>query len=99
MFADLRTKVYDHGDRGLLGLALDPAFPAKPYVYVLYTYDHVLGGEAPPPEWGVANQTGDECSRADTGADDCLVSGRLVRYTANSRKAAELQPLPVRKRR
>ena len=30
VFADLRTEVYDHGDRGLLGLALDPNFPTTP---------------------------------------------------------------------
>src|SRR6266511_5315441 len=35
VFADLRTNVYDYGDRGLLGMALDPHFPAKPFVYVL----------------------------------------------------------------
>ena len=84
LFKDLRTEVYNHADRGLLGLAIDPAFPTEPYVYALFTYDHVLGSNEPPPEWGVADQTGDECSPADRhGADDCLVSGRLVRYTAN----------------
>ena len=31
IFADLRTKVYNYWDRGLLGMALDPAFPIKPY--------------------------------------------------------------------
>ena len=38
-FADLRTKVHNFWDRGLLGMALDPSFPTDPYVYVLYTYD------------------------------------------------------------
>ncbi len=37
VFADLRTQVHNFWDRGLLGLALDPNFPASPYVYVLYT--------------------------------------------------------------
>ncbi len=36
---DLRTAVQDFWDRGLLGLTVDPAFPARPYLYVLYTYD------------------------------------------------------------
>jgi glucose/arabinose dehydrogenase len=81
VFADLRTQVYDHGDRGLLGLALDPDFPEAPYVYALYTYDHILGEEAPPPKWGKAETVGDECSEPK-GADDCVVSGRLVRLTA-----------------
>ncbi len=83
VFDDLRTEVYDNGDRGLLGLALDPEFPAQPYVYALYTYDHVLGEEGPPPQWGAPNDTGDFMPRSpESGADACLVSGRLVRYTA-----------------
>src|SRR5205823_7257956 len=32
VFADLRTKVDDYWDRGLLGLALPPDFPTNPYV-------------------------------------------------------------------
>ena len=52
VFADLRTNVYNFWDRGLLGMALDPDFPANPYVYALYTYDHELGSTAPAPRWG-----------------------------------------------
>src|SRR5262245_23396505 len=29
IFVDLRTNVFDHWDRGLLGMALDPAFPTR----------------------------------------------------------------------
>src|SRR5262245_21804251 len=50
-FADLRTNVYDFWDRGLLGLAVAPDFPADPSVYVLYTYDHILGSAPAPPRW------------------------------------------------
>ncbi len=82
LFADIRTEVYDHADRGLLGLALDPNFPQTPYVYALYTYDHVLGESAPAPRWGEPNHSGDECKEPH-GADDCVVSGRLVRLTAD----------------
>ncbi|HEV7563256.1 MAG TPA: hypothetical protein VGO24_07115, partial [Solirubrobacterales bacterium] len=32
-FADLRTEVNDSIDRGILGLAVDPNFPARPYLY------------------------------------------------------------------
>ena len=32
---DLSTEVHNYWDRGLLGLALDPNFPATPYIYVL----------------------------------------------------------------
>jgi glucose/arabinose dehydrogenase len=97
LFADLRTYVYDHGDRGLLGLALDPEFTTgRPYVYALYTYDHVLGDSDPAPKWGTAETSGDSCP--DTkGADDCLVSGRLVRLTAagggNQAEEAAGEPL------
>src|SRR5829696_3561219 len=54
-FADLRTKVHNYSDRGLLGLALDPNFPTNPYVYVSYTYDAPIGGtlgrHLPRPAW------------------------------------------------
>lgn len=36
---DLRTETYNFWDRGLLGLAVDRAFPEKPYLYVTYTLD------------------------------------------------------------
>ena len=47
-FTDLTTNVHNYWDRGLLGLALDPsltnpALPLRPWVYVLYAYDHILG--------------------------------------------------------
>jgi glucose/arabinose dehydrogenase len=80
-FADLRTKVHNYWDRGLLGLALDPDFPAKPFVYVLYTYDAAIGGTA--PRWGVAGATGDNCpSPPGPTSDGCVVSGRLSRLEA-----------------
>jgi hypothetical protein len=41
VFADLRTNVHNFwGDRGLLGLALDPDFPNAT---VLYTYEAAMG--------------------------------------------------------
>jgi glucose/arabinose dehydrogenase len=83
VFADLRTQVYDTADRGLLGLALDPKFPVRPYVYLLYTYDHVLGEGGAAPKWGQPDDSGDECPRpGDSDVDECPVSGRLVRLIA-----------------
>jgi glucose/arabinose dehydrogenase len=80
-FADLRTKVHNFHDRGLLGLALDPSFPAKPYVYVLYTHDAAIGGTA--PRWGAPGATFDDCPTPPGETDDgCVVSGRLSRLTA-----------------
>ena len=79
VFADLRTKVHNFWDRGLLGLALDPAFPAKPYVYVLYTYDQSrLGGSG--AALGHAGASSDPCpTPPGPTADGCVVSGRLSR--------------------
>jgi len=85
VFADLRTDVYNHSDRGLLGLELDPEFPTKPYVYALYAYDHVLGDPSPAPKYGNPGENGDACPADElNGADDCLISGRLVRLTAEN---------------
>lgn len=74
VFADLRTPTQDFWDRGLLGLAVDPAFPARPYVYVSYTLDAEPGGTA--PRWG------DTCP-TPPGATDrgCVVTGRVSRLT------------------
>jgi glucose/arabinose dehydrogenase len=94
VFADLRTNVYDTGDRGILGFALDPDFPSQPYVYLLYTYDHILGDPAPPPKWGTKDTTGDPCPDLK-GSDACVVSGRLVRLTANGDQAIESSGAPL----
>jgi glucose/arabinose dehydrogenase len=74
VFADLSAEIHNFWDRGLLGLALDPGFPTKPYVYVLYTYDAAIGGT--PPAWP---NTG--CPTPTTSG--CLVSGRLSRLQAS----------------
>jgi glucose/arabinose dehydrogenase len=90
-FADLRAQVYDNGDRGLLGLALDPNFPVKPYVYALYTFDHVIGEDAPGvyPRWGQPpDYAGDTCPKPGSAdVDACPVSGRLLRLTAGDSHA------------
>jgi glucose/arabinose dehydrogenase/PKD repeat protein len=82
IFADLRTKVHNFWDRGLLGLALDPGFPANPWVYVLYTHDAAIGGTA--PRWGSVGGTSDGCpTPPGATADGCVVSGRLSRLEAD----------------
>ena len=80
-FADLRTNVHNFWDRGLLGLALDPNFPADPYVYVLYTHDAAIGGVA--PRWGSVGEPRRLPNAARATADGCVVSGRLSRLTAS----------------
>ncbi|MFG1910716.1 PQQ-dependent sugar dehydrogenase [Kribbella sp. NPDC048928] len=82
VYADLRTEVYNYWDRGLLGLALHPNFPADPRIYVLYTHDGLIGG--PTPKWGTPNTTDDPCPTppGPTG-DGCQASARLSVLNAN----------------
>jgi glucose/arabinose dehydrogenase len=76
-FADLSKSVHDFWDRGLLGLAIDPGWPAQPYVYTSYTYDSAIGGAA--PRWG------DGCpTPPGPTTDGCMVSGRLSRLSAGA---------------
>jgi glucose/arabinose dehydrogenase len=83
VFADLNVNVHNFWDRGLLGMTLDPGFPANPYVYVLYAYDHELGSSAPAPRWGTPGVYSDPCpTPPGATADGCVVSGRLSRLTA-----------------
>jgi hypothetical protein len=82
IFADLRTKVHNFWDRGLLGLALDPNFATDPYVYVLYVHDAVINGVA--PRWGTAGATSDDCPTPPGATDNgCVVSGRVSRLRAS----------------
>jgi glucose/arabinose dehydrogenase len=105
VFADLRKQTFDANDRGLLGLALDPSFPSSPYVYALYTFDHVLGEDPPGffPRWGQPPKNpgeegweGDGCSHSPE-VDACPVSGRLVRITAEGNHAAPTAAAPAEK--
>ena len=90
--ADLRTEVHNFWDRGLLGMVLDPQFPADPYVYVLYTRDAMPGGT--PPRWGTAGVSGDPCpSPPGPTGDGCVVTGRLARITVNGTFPPPITPL------
>ena len=66
-FINLSDQVNSRHDRGLLGLAVHPNFPAQPYVYLLFTYD-------PPEVSGTAGGGPD--------GNGARVS-RLVRVTAD----------------
>jgi hypothetical protein len=57
--ADLRTNVHDpRSSAACSALALDPRLPANPYLYVLYSYDHVLGSADPAAALGRARRHG-----------------------------------------
>ena len=76
--ADLRTSTYNSWDRGMLGLALHPAFPAVPDVFVAYTRDALPGGTA--PRWGRPGVDNDTCpTPPGETADGCVVGARISR--------------------
>ena len=79
IFADLRTKVHNFSNRGLLSLAIDPDYPAEPYVYVFYVLDAPIGGT--PPTWGTAGATNDGCF----SEGDCLASVRVSKLRVDGR--------------
>jgi glucose/arabinose dehydrogenase len=80
--ADLSTEVYNYWDRGLLGMALDPQYPTRPYLYVLYTLDALPGGS--PPFWGHVGEPSESCPDGEGGTGTgCVVTGRLARLTLN----------------
>ncbi len=80
-FANLNVATHNFWDRGLLGMALAPNFPADPYVYVLYTHDAAIGAVA--PRWGVSGVLSDGCpTPPGPTTDGCVVSGRLSRLQA-----------------
>ena len=73
VFADLSNEVYSAQGHGLLGMTLDPHFPTKPYVYVLYSRDSATRG-------GPIVAKKDTCAtHATTG---CVRYARLARLTA-----------------
>jgi glucose/arabinose dehydrogenase len=81
IFADLSAKVHNFWDRGLLGIALAPNFPADPSVYALYTHDAAIGGTA--PRWGTGSLS-DPCpTPPGPTTNGCVVSGRLSRLAAD----------------
>jgi hypothetical protein len=47
---DIRNEVHDFWDRGLLGLAVHPNYPATPEIYLLYAHDVFANGTG--PRWG-----------------------------------------------
>ena len=73
---DLRGKVHDDSDRGLLGLALDPAFATTRRLYVLYTSEQALPGTRllPPPD----GSWNDSCPAVPGATEEgCVVAAKL----------------------
>ena len=79
ILADLNVNVYNFWDRGLLGMALDPANSS---LFVLYTYDADIGGTA--PKYGTPGVYSDPCPGGAATTTGCRVSGRLSRLNAST---------------
>ncbi|WP_159397107.1 PQQ-dependent sugar dehydrogenase [Sorangium cellulosum] len=94
--ADLRASVHNFWDRGLLGLAVHPRFPAVPHLYVSYALDAFADGTV--PRWGTGGatpSTADPCpSPPGSTADGCVVYGRISRIVIDTATLAGTeQPL------
>jgi glucose/arabinose dehydrogenase len=89
--ANLTTEVYDYWDRGLLGMALDPDFPAKPYLYVLYTLDAPPGGTV--PTWGGTSPSDGCPTPPGPTTNGCVATGRLAKLTLSGNKMVANTPL------
>jgi glucose/arabinose dehydrogenase len=89
---DLRTKVMNFIDRGLLGLALPPDMTADRSVYVAYSLDAPIGGTPPvfndacPPASTRNCVTGARVSRINvaTGAEQKLVEDWCMQFSSHT---------------
>lgn len=80
-FIDLQERVNAFHDRGLLGLAVDPAFATNGFVYLLYTYDDDATDDSDPKTARLARYTaaGDTASPAS----ERVLLGTVVGSTCN----------------
>ena len=88
-FADLSVEVDNYGDRGMTGITVDPQFPARPYVYVNYTFNSDPLTPGTFPAWGTPGQAYDNCGPDDANeatlsppTRGCPVIDRVSRLTA-----------------
>ncbi len=86
-FIDITTEVNDAADRGLMGIAVDPAWPRRPYVYLAFVYD--------PPEIKSRNPGGARVSRvvrltADANNLNVAVPGSGVVLVGTNSTAAHV---------
>ena len=91
---DIRGDVMNYWDRGLLGLAVDPNWPASNFIYVLYTYNAIPGGSV--PAWSNGDPNSDPCgSPPGSTTDGCVVQNRLERVTVNTTSGISTARTPL----
>ncbi|NNF05326.1 MAG: PKD domain-containing protein [Candidatus Eisenbacteria bacterium] len=71
---DLQDEVHDAGDKGLLGLAVDPAFATNGYIYLLYNVDPIFGQPDEPAD----QVTLGRLTRYTVAADTADTSSRFI---------------------
>ncbi|NNL69646.1 MAG: DUF4038 domain-containing protein, partial [Acidimicrobiia bacterium] len=87
---DISSSVNDSLDRGLLGLAIHPDFPATPYVYTFYTSNELLPGTSG------SDTVSNKLSRWEVDLSNNLVGTEQVLIhdwcqTANTHSAGDLE--------
>lgn len=84
VIVDRTVEAHQVGDRGLLGLEIDPQFATgRPYIYILYVYNFDPFGTSEMPRWH--DGTTDACPVPPGDTEDgCTVTGRLERFTIGS---------------
>ncbi|HEX2576429.1 MAG TPA: PQQ-dependent sugar dehydrogenase, partial [Aquihabitans sp.] len=76
---DLSARVHDQGDRGLVGLALDPQFQVNGHLYLAYTYeDPEVPIDQPEQSQRVSRITVDLASHTADPASEEVVLGRVT---------------------
>ena len=76
---NIQDEVYDVWDHGMLGMALDPAFTDRGYIYVLYSYNKA-NDSAQVPRWGNGG-AGDQCpDPPGQYSDGCVTTVRISRF-------------------
>ena len=83
LVTDLREQVHNFWDRGLLGLAVSPGYPADGRLYVFYTHNVDAGGAG--PRWADSDPTADPCPNPPGATNDgCVVYARLSRIDVDA---------------
>lgn len=93
VFANLEQAVHNYQDRGLSALVLDYDFPARPYVYVAYSYNKKQG-DATFPRWTTTGTTSGSPNWYDGCPDPggfevngCAITSRVSRLTVSNNGA------------
>ncbi len=84
--ADRRTQTHNNADRGMLGLAVHPNYPAVPWIYVSYALDQLPSGGS-IPAYGTPGGNSDPCPNG--GTTGCPALSRVVRFNGTIANSPE----------